>query len=188
MYEKTEYAVADDELKEIYNDIIEYLGNEGLVDYFKVLGKYNPSVLKATWALLKSVLIQGELPRSLKELVFIAISREKDCKYCTEIHTALCKILNVDDVTIQKVLTRSKDINPRKMQLAIDFSIKVALHSNEVTEEDHKKLMSAGMRESEIFELMSLASVVNYSNTLSQAMMIGVDDEVKDFLLSSISD
>lgn len=147
-----------------------------------MLGQHNPHILTTTWALLKSVLLQGVLPRSLKELVFVAISNEKDCAYCTEIHTALCKMLEINESTLQAVLKKSPHINPQKLKLAIDFAMKAAIHSNQITEEDHKLLMNAGMSKEEIFELMSLASVVNYSNSLSQSMMVGVDENIQSYL------
>ena len=40
IYDTLEYADSDSSVKEIYDDIFEHLGNAGLVDYFKVLGKY----------------------------------------------------------------------------------------------------------------------------------------------------
>ncbi|MFT6208524.1 MAG: hypothetical protein ACJA0T_002447, partial [Colwellia sp.] len=79
MYCLLEYEDASESVKEIYDDIFEYLGNEGLVDYFKVLGNYNAVVLEVTWHALKNILVKGELPRPLKELVFVAVSNEKNC-------------------------------------------------------------------------------------------------------------
>ena len=182
MYNIADYQNVGSSVQETYDDIMKHLGHEGLVDYFKVLGHYNPHILDTTWSLLKSVLLQGVLPRSLKELVFVAISNEKDCTYCTEIHTALCKMLDINESTLQAVLTKSPNINPRKLKLAIDFAMKAAIHSNQITEADHDVLLNAGMTEEEIFELMSLASVVNYSNSLSQSMMVGVDADIQSFL------
>jgi len=38
------------------------------------------------------------------------------------------------------------------------------------------------LSKSEIFELMSLVSLVNYSNTLAQGMMISVDKNIRAML------
>lgn len=178
MFETLEYDDAGEDVKEIYDDIFEHLGNEGLIVYFKVLGRNNKSILKATWDLLKSVLIEGELPRSLKELVFVAVSNENNCRYCTKVHSAVCKMIQVDEESLQKVLEKSKDVNPRRVKLTIDFALKMAIDVSSITSNDHQTLIDVGLDKSEIFELMSLVSVVIYSNTLAQGMMIAVDKNI----------
>ena len=182
LYDIAEYHDADSDVQRVYDDIMEHLGQEGLVDYFKMLGQHNTHALTTTWALLKSTLLQGVLPRSLKELVFVAISNEKDCAYCTKIHTALCKMLDINESTLQAVLNKSPNLNPQKLKLAIDFAVKAAIDSNEMSELDHQTLIDAGISKQEIFELMCLASVVNYSNSLSQSMMVGVDENIQSYL------
>mgnify|MGYP005993616555 CR=1 FL=1 len=176
------YEDAPDNVKIVYDDIFEHLGNEGLVDYFKVLGNYNCVVLEVTWNALKHILIKGELPRSLKELVFVAVSNEKSCDYCTDIHTALCKLLNVDEGDIQKVLSKATDLNPQRVKLSIEFAKKMAISPDTISADDHNVLLDAGLTQSQIFELMGLVSLVNYSNTLAQGMMIDVDDNIVSML------
>jgi uncharacterized peroxidase-related enzyme len=182
MFETLEYDDAPEDVREIYDDIFKYLGNEGLVDYFKVLGKYNTNILNATWNILKDVLIKGELPRSLKELVFVAVSNENNCRYCTNIHSAICKMIKVDEESLQKVLEKAKDLNPKRVKIAIDFAIKMARNVSSITVNDHQVLIDAGLKKNEIFELMSLISAVNYSNTLAQGMMIAVDKNILSIL------
>jgi uncharacterized peroxidase-related enzyme len=182
MFEILEYDDAQEDVREIYDDIFKHLGNEGLVDYFKVLGNHNANILAATWSLLKNVLIKGELPRSLKELVFVAVSNENNCRYCTNVHSAVCKMIKVDEDSLQKVLEKAKDLNPKRVKIAIDFAIKMAINVSSINANDHRTLIDAGMNKSEIFELMSLVSVVNYSNTLAQGMMIAVDKNILSIL------
>lgn len=182
MYSVLEYDDAPESVKVIYDDIFEYLGNEGLVDYFKVLGNYNANVLEVTWRALKNILVRGELPRSLKELVFVAVSKEKNCDYCTDIHTAMCKLLNVSEGDIQKVLEKATNLNPKRVKLSIEFSKKMAIDPASIVEADHYLLLESGLTKSQIFELMALVSLVNYSNTLAQGMMIDVDLKVVSLL------
>lgn len=182
MYGKLEYDEATDDVRKIYDDIFEHLGNEGLVDYFKVIGNYNITVLAVTWNALKHILIKGDLPRSLKELVFVAVSNEKNCSYCTDIHTAMCKLLNVNEGDIQKVLDKATNLNPKRVKLSIEFSKKMAIDPGSIVEDDHQQLLDSGLVQSQIFELMALVSLVNYSNTLAQGMMIDVDEKVVSLL------
>jgi uncharacterized peroxidase-related enzyme len=186
IYDTLEYVDSDSLVKEIYDDIFEHIGNDGLVDYFKVLGNYNPHILSITWTMLKNVLLTGELPRALKELVFIAISNERECVYCTSIHCAMCKYLNIDDETINQVLQKSSELSPKRVKVAIDFAVKMATDSTSVTEQDHQGLLNSGLTKNQVFELMSLASFVNYSNTLAQGMMLVVDEEFANLIKDNI--
>jgi uncharacterized peroxidase-related enzyme len=182
MYNILEYDDAQEDVREIYDDIFKYLGNEGLVDYFKVLGMHNKNILEATWSLLKNVLIKGDLPRALKELVFVAVSNENNCAYCTNIHSAVCKMIEVDEESLQKVLEKAKDLNPLRVKKTVDFALKMVSDISSITPIDHQILINAGLSKSDIFELMSLVSVVNYSNTLAQGMMIAVDKNIISIL------
>lgn len=58
MFNTLGYDDAQEETREIYDDISKHLGNEGLVDYSKVLGEYNINILRATRDLLKNVLMK----------------------------------------------------------------------------------------------------------------------------------
>ena len=58
----------------------------------------------------------------------------------------------------------------------------MAINPALIVEEDHQTLLDSGLSKSQIFELMALVSLVNYSNTLAQGMMIDVDQKVKILL------
>src|SRR5262245_58936862 len=57
---------------------------------------HSPHVARGTWELVKNVLVGGEIPRWKKELIFVAISRERNCRYCVAAHIASCRMLGVD--------------------------------------------------------------------------------------------
>jgi uncharacterized protein YciW len=91
-------------------------------------------------------------------------------------------MIHVDEKSLQKVLAKAKDLNPKRVKIAVDFAIKMTTNISSITANDHQILIDAGLSKSEIFELMSLVSVVNYSNTLAQGMMIAVDKNILSIL------
>ena len=40
------------------------------------------SAARGPWGLVENVLVGGSLPRILKEMMFVAISKERGCRYC----------------------------------------------------------------------------------------------------------
>ena len=53
------------------------------------------SVAKGTWGLVRSILVEGEIPRWTKEMVFVALSKDRGCRCCTAAHIACCRMLGV---------------------------------------------------------------------------------------------
>jgi alkylhydroperoxidase family enzyme len=98
----------------------------------------------------------------------------------------MCRYLNIDDETINQVLQKSSDLNPKRVKISIDFAVKMATNSALVTEQDHQNLLDSGLSKNQVFELMSLASVVNYSNTLAQGMMLVVDEDFANLLRDNV--
>jgi alkylhydroperoxidase family enzyme len=49
-------------------------------------------VARGTWELVKNVLVGGEIERWKKEMIFVAISRERNCRYCLAAHIACCRM------------------------------------------------------------------------------------------------
>src|SRR5204863_99592 len=45
------------------------------------------------WEVVRNVLVTGEIPRWTKEVVFVAISKDRQCQYCAAAHLACCRML-----------------------------------------------------------------------------------------------
>jgi hypothetical protein len=49
---------------------------------------HSSSVARGTWELVKNVLVSGHIERWKKEMIFVAISKERNCHYCLAAHIA----------------------------------------------------------------------------------------------------
>lgn len=49
---------------------------------------------------MSNVLVGGALPRTIKEMLFVAISQDRKCRYCEAAHIACCRMLGIDASTI----------------------------------------------------------------------------------------
>ena len=66
------------EVAEVYSEFQQKMAFPAAPNFIKVQG-HAPSVSRGTWALVQNVLVRGTLPRSLKEMMFVAISQDRDC-------------------------------------------------------------------------------------------------------------
>src|ERR1700745_1936235 len=57
---------------------------------------HSATVARGTWEVVRNVLVLGEIPRWTKEMIFVAISHDRNCKYCEAAHLACCRMLGVD--------------------------------------------------------------------------------------------
>ena len=57
---------------------------------------HSPTAARGTWDLVRGILVNGELARWIKEIMFVAISHDRSCRYCRAAHIACCRMLKVD--------------------------------------------------------------------------------------------
>lgn len=98
-----DYADASDEVRAVYDDIMETRGTDWINNFWKVLA-HDPALLKRTWADLKQVMAPGALDPFVKELVYIAISATNGCEYCTYSHTASARAKGMTDAQLMELL------------------------------------------------------------------------------------
>lgn len=73
-----------DQVEAIFNEIRMAMGS--VSNMFRAYARH-PAVLSATWARVKSVMLQGTLPATLKEAIAVVISHDNACNYCVEHHS-----------------------------------------------------------------------------------------------------
>ena len=65
---------------------------------------HSPTVARGTWGVVEHVLVMGEIPRWIKEMMFVAISKDRSCRYCTAAHIACCRMLGVDPKLLEELV------------------------------------------------------------------------------------
>ena len=63
---------------------------------------HSRTVARGTWEVVRNVLVTGEIPRWVKEMMFVAISKERQCQYCTAAHIACCRMLGVKPELLER--------------------------------------------------------------------------------------
>jgi len=130
---------------------------------------HSPTAARGTWDLVRGVLVTGELPRWIKEMMFVAISHERSCRYCEAAHIACCRMLKVNPEWIELAagsVTRIPDAKLRDMVL---FALKCARAPQSLTAHDYATLRTHGLANKEIVEIISMAALAVYANILADA-------------------
>ncbi|WP_372719560.1 carboxymuconolactone decarboxylase family protein [Novipirellula sp.] len=167
-------ADAPKEVEQIYRDFQLGMGFPGVPNFIRVQGT-SPRMLAGTWGLVKNILLEGNLPRSTKELIFVAIAVDRECNYCRDAHTACCRILGVEDRTIRAVMEGLSEELPDRIRNILQFAVKCAAGPHELQDEDFASLRQHGLDSEQILEVIATASMAVYAIIIADATMLDTD-------------
>lgn len=169
-----EYDEATPEVRAIYDDFLQTTGSQKPLNVLMALGN-NENALRAVWSMLKLVLLQGEIPALLKELILFRISINAGNRYCTSLHAhAACALepsLSYDDLLALAEGEASAKL-PASFRAALDVISQAALDSKSLADDKfdfEERLRDAGFSESEIDELLALGFMSVMLNQLTDA-------------------
>ncbi len=167
-------ADAPKEVGQVYREFQVGMGFPEVPNFIRVQGTA-PGMLAGTWGLVKNILLQGRLPRSTKELIFVAIAVDRECNYCRDAHTACCRILGVEDSTIQAVMEGLSEKLPDRIRDILLFAVKCAAGPHQLDDDDFARLRQQGLDNEQILEVIATASMAVYAITIADATMLDTD-------------
>lgn len=165
---------ASDEMRALYVDFQRRMGFPAAPNFIKVHG-HSLAAASGTWGLVQHVLVGGALPRTLKEMLFVVISADRQCRYCEAAHLACCRMLGVDNDSLARLAGDMDRIDPPKVRDILRFGVKCARDPQSLTAEDFAQLRHHGLRQSEIVELISMSALAVYTNIMSDATGVAPD-------------
>ncbi len=177
---KKEQECSDD-IKEIFDEIREGFNCEEMSDYFLLLA-HNKGALKSTWLTYKYILLEGVVPRQVKEMIFLSISLSKGCHYCSSSHLALCDMYKVSEESINSIIGNVDTLNPERIKRILKFSLKVANEPRTVSNNDYQDLLNDGLNMEEITEILSIATFCSAGILIAQATGLDVEQGTADYL------
>jgi uncharacterized peroxidase-related enzyme len=116
---------------------------------------------------------EGGLTKAEREMIVVATSSVNHCHYCVIAHGAILRIrakhpLLADQVAVNYL---NADLTPRQRAM-LDFAVKVAERSHEVSDDDFAALRDRGMTEDEIWDIGAIAALFALSNRMANLMAL----------------
>ena len=166
---------ACDESKSVYEEFHKRMSFPAPPNFIMTQG-HSPTVARGTWELVQNVLVRGEIPRWFKEMIFVAISQDRNCGYCTAAHIACCRMLGVKPELLDELVRDFKSITDLKVRDTILFTLKCSKNPQSLTEDDYDKLREFGFKQSEIVELIAMSALAVYANIIADATAMEPDE------------
>jgi uncharacterized peroxidase-related enzyme len=135
-----------------------------------------PDILKAGWAFIKGVLMEGQLPFTVKEMLAMAIAKQNNCRYCTVGHTRALEAMGVPTAVIESCASDPELSElPPPQRAIVKFGIKAAKDAASITAEDVQSLRDHGLSDGEIMEISMVAAVAVFLDIWAEVSAIEVE-------------
>lgn len=175
-YTIVEYdQVTDPRVKAVYDQIIAELGFGIVPNLFKSMTPI-PGFLEANWIQFRSVILQGKLPRTLKEMIGVAISNANHSEYAHKVHLHGLTALGMSEEVLRLLVRDFENCPlPARDKTAIRFGLRAGTQPQSLTDADTDELHAQGLSDAEIFEIVATASLFTGVNQYTDAIGLAVD-------------
>ncbi|MEC4819527.1 MAG: peroxidase-related enzyme [Scytonema sp. PMC 1069.18] len=162
--------------KAVYQEIQVELGFGIVPNLFKSMA-INSEVLEANWKKFRATVLQGDVPRTLKEMLGIAISQVSNSPYALNVHLHGLSSLGISEEVLKTLVSDFTNCPlPEREKAAISFGLKAATKPQELTSEDFQRLREFGLDDSEIFEIIATADLFTSINRYTDSIRLEIDN------------
>src|SRR5580704_4192631 len=104
---------AQSDVQRVYEEFAARMSFPAPPNFIKTQG-HSPNVARGTWEVVRNVLVLGAIPRWTKEMIFVAISNDRGCRYCTAAHIACCRMLGVSPGLLEQLVRNVNELSDPK--------------------------------------------------------------------------
>jgi uncharacterized peroxidase-related enzyme len=166
---------ASKDVKAVYDEFYQRMSFPAPPNFITTQG-HSPTVARGTWEIVRHILVLGEIPRWTKEIIFVAISKDRACRYCEAAHFACCRMLGVESKTLEQLVQNINEITDSKLRDMILFALKCSRDPQSLTDVDYVKLRQHGLPMSAIMELIAMSAFAVYANIIADATAMEPDE------------
>ncbi|OCR00867.1 carboxymuconolactone decarboxylase [Oscillatoriales cyanobacterium USR001] len=161
--------------KEVYEEILTELGFGIVPNLFKSMA-VNPDILEANWKKFRSTILEGDLPRTLKEMVGVAISQANNSQYALNVHLHGLSALGMSEEILRTLVSDFANCPlPERDKAVISFGLLAATNPLDVTANHYQNLRDLGLDDLEIFEIIATADLFSFVNRYTDSIALEID-------------
>lgn len=159
----------------VYNEIRQELGFGIVPNVFKSMA-IRPTLLRAHWDKFRATILQGYLPRTIKEMIGILISQANHSEYAMRVHMHGLSAMGMSEEVLQALV---RDFNqcplPEREKKILHFGLRAATDPLSITAADYDALRAADVSDEEIFEVVATADLFSSINAYTDSVGVEID-------------
>lgn len=167
--------VVDSKVKAVYDEIIAELGFGIVPNIFKSMA-IHPDLLEANWKKFKATMLTGFIPRTVKEMIGVAISQANNSQYALNVHLHGLSALGMSEAVLQTLVSDFDACPlPEREKAVIRFGLLAATKPLELSTADYDNLQALGLNLGEIYEIIATANLFTEVNQYTDAIALEID-------------
>ncbi|HVA91230.1 MAG TPA: carboxymuconolactone decarboxylase family protein [Chloroflexota bacterium] len=170
-------AVNDSTVRAVFEEIEQELGFGIVPNLFRAMAN-QPAILRATWNLFRATVLQGELPRVIKEMVGIVVSAANGSEYALRVHMHSLGVQGVARETLALLAEGASRVTAVSPSMAAIVQLAhTAAHDGPlaVTETEYAAIEEAGITAGELAEVFAAIDLFQYVNSFTDLARVPVD-------------
>ena len=170
-------TVTDPVVHAVFGEIERELGFGIVPNIFRAMAG-QPAVLRATWDLFRATVLEGELPRIVKEMVGIVVSSANNSEYALKVHLHSLGVQGVAEGTLAALAAGSNDAPGVAPGVAaiVRLAHKAARQGPlAVSDEDIATLRDEGVTDEELGEVFAAIDLFRLVNSFTDLARVPVD-------------
>jgi alkylhydroperoxidase family enzyme len=112
------------------------------------------------------------LPQSLVPMILYCIATARNCNYCSVTNELYCRTLGVDEETLEMLANDLDNVSPKRLQAIIQFALACAFAPQGLTAADYDRVRQEGINDDELTQIIFLAALANFNDTLADSIKI----------------
>jgi len=142
-----------------------------------------PELLQGFTAISEGHYPGGIVERDLKELIILEASRANACQFCTNVHLAIAKMMNIGDDPI--ALLDQPEKQTERQRLALEYTRAAMTDSNRVPNELFERLKQH-FTDAEIVEITFAIGFINCLNIFNNLLRVTYHGEYEDQIAQKV--
>jgi uncharacterized peroxidase-related enzyme len=168
---------ATGEVAELFNTIKRELQMPFVPNMIKTIGN-SPAALAIHMGMYQIMIENVTIPQSLVAMISYTVAEYANCEYCSVNSELLCRTLGIDERTLAQVARDLGNVNPERVRVIIQFSIKMSQDPQSVTNEDFEILREYGVSDAEILEIVIVSAHAVSADIIADTLKVPVESEV----------
>ncbi len=170
-------AEASEEVAAIFGQVKQALQIPFVPNILKMLAN-SPQALRATVGAMSELQLNSTLPKPVVSMVLYSIAAASECRYCGSVHKLSCRTVGIDEATLAALSGNLGTLTPQRVQAIVTFAVKVAKSPKSLSGGDFDKLREMGVSDAEVVEIVALAALGGYLDSVADALKIDVDEMI----------
>jgi uncharacterized peroxidase-related enzyme len=163
------------EVAEVYAEIRRELGFGIVPNIFKSMA-IRPTLLRANWNKFRVTILEGYVPRTIKEMIGVLISQTNGSEYALRVHMHGLSAMGVSEDVLQSLIHDFEHCPlPQREKAILRFGLLAATDPLTISDTDFTQLRELALSDEEIFEIIATADLFAFINTYTDTAAVPID-------------